>query len=90
MHTVSAFGLVVPCMPMSAGYNAFEPDDLTLAQTLLDEVWASLPSNVREGSRSTIFREQLARQILSAMNNGAFGREELKTSLVRADRADWN
>jgi hypothetical protein len=77
-------------MAMSAGYNAFEPDDLTLAQTLLDEVWASLPSNVREGSRSTIFREQLARQILSAMNNGAFGREELKTSLVRADRADWN
>ena len=34
---------------MSSGYNVFEPEDLEFAQSILDEVWTSLPSEAREG-----------------------------------------
>jgi hypothetical protein len=74
---------------MSAGYNAFEPDDLALAQSILEEVWASLPSEVRNGSRAALLRERLACQILSAMNNDALGPNELKVSLMHTDITDW-
>lgn len=74
---------------MSAGYNAFEPDDLELAQRILEEVWASLPSEVRNGSRAALLRERLAGQILSALNNDALGPNELKVSLMHTDIADW-
>ena len=62
---------------MSKGFNAFEPDDLALAQSVLDEVWAWLPSEVR-WSRAALFRQRLAREVLSAMNNEGLGRNELK------------
>ena len=74
---------------MSTGYNAFEPDDLALAQSVLDEVWASLPSEVRNGFHAALLRERLARQVLSAMNNESLGRNELKVSLLRTDIEDW-
>jgi hypothetical protein len=74
---------------MSKGYNAFEPDDLALAQSVLDEVWSSLPSEVRNGSRAALLRERLARQVLSAMNNESLGRNELKVSLLRTHIEDW-
>jgi hypothetical protein len=74
---------------MSTGYNAFEPDDLALAQSVLDEVWASLPSKVHNSSRAPLLRERLARQILSAMNNESLGRNELKVSLLRTDIEGW-
>jgi hypothetical protein len=74
---------------MFAGYNAFEPNDLKLAQSVLDEVWASLPRDVRNDSRATLLRERLARQILFAMKSETIQRDELKVSLLRADISEW-
>jgi len=76
-------------MPVSAGYNAFEPNDLELAQSVLDEVWASLPRDVRNGSRATLLRERLARQILFSMRHETIQPDELKVSLLRADIKEW-
>jgi hypothetical protein len=76
-------------MPVSAGYNAFEPNDLELAQSVLDEVWASLPRDVRNGSRATLLRERLARQILFSMRHETIQPDELKVSVLRADIKEW-
>lgn len=75
---------------MTAGYNAYEPDDLELAQSVLDEVWASLPQETKSDSRATLIRERLARQVLAAINNERLDRDELKASLLETDlTADW-
>jgi hypothetical protein len=76
---------------MSSGYNVFEPEDLDLAQSILDEVWLSLPNDARAGPRSALLHEQLARQILAAMTKDYAGREDIKASLMRAeDMTDWS
>jgi hypothetical protein len=70
------------------GHNAFEPDELNFAQSVLDEVWASLPCDVRNGSDSHIFRERLAGRVLAAIKTAGQGREELKLALMRSDVVD--
>jgi hypothetical protein len=70
------------------GHNAFEPDDLDFAQSVLDEVWASLPCDIRNGSDSGIFREQLAGRVLAAIKSAGQGREELKLALKQSDVAN--
>jgi hypothetical protein len=77
---------------MSTGYyNVFDPEDLDLAQGILDEIWASLPDDVREGPRADLLREQLARQVLVAMTKQYADRDELKASLMSTeDMASWS
>jgi hypothetical protein len=70
------------------GHTAFEPDELDFAQSVLDEVWASLPCGVRTGSDSNIFRERLAGRVLAAIKTAGQGREELKFTLMQSDVAD--
>ena len=60
---------------MVIAYNAFEPEDLALAQAVLDEVWISLPSGVRSGPRAPECRDWLAKQVLASINNETFARE---------------
>jgi hypothetical protein len=67
---------------MSSGYNVFEPEDLEFAQSILDEVWISLPNEAREGSQGVTLKERLAQQLLAAMTKNT-GRDELKASLMR-------
>jgi len=75
---------------MSCGYNVFSPEDLDLAQSILDEVWISLPIEAREGPRSKVLREQLARRVLAAMTKECSDREELKATLMPPeDMAKW-
>lgn len=75
---------------MSSGYNVFDPEDLDLAQSILDEVWISLPNEAREGPRSGLLREQLARRVLAAMTKEYANRDELKAILMPAeDLASW-
>lgn len=77
-------------LTMSFGYNVFDPEDLELAQSILDEVWISLPSETREGPRSGVLREQLARRVLAAMTKEYVDRDELKAILMPAeDLASW-
>ena len=81
----------VTARPMSnffVGHNAFEPDDLDFAQSILDEVWASLPCDVRNGADSNIFRERLAGRVLAAIKTAGQDREELKRALLERDIAD--
>jgi hypothetical protein len=73
---------------MPSGYNVFEPEDLDLAQGILDEVWASLPDEARDDPRAGLLRERLARQVLAAMSKENIGRDELKASLMRTDDID--
>lgn len=75
---------------MSSGYNVFDPEDLDLAQSILDEVWISLPVEARDGPRSGLLREQLARRVLAAMTKEYADREELKATLMpTGDMATW-
>jgi hypothetical protein len=67
------------------GHSAFEPDELNFAQSVLDEVWALLPCEVRNGSDSNIFRERLASRALAAIRTAGREREELKLSLMQSD-----
>lgn len=74
---------------MTSGYNVFEPEDLELAQGILDEVWASLPNEARDDPRAGLLRERLARQVLAAMSKENIGRDELKACLMlRTDDID--
>jgi hypothetical protein len=74
---------------MSSGYNVFDPEDLDLAQSILDEVWISLPIEARQGPRSGLLREQLARRVLAAMTKEYADREELKATLMPEDVTKW-
>lgn len=77
-------------LTMSSGYNVFDSEDLDLAQSILDEVWMSLPVEAREGPRSAMLREQLARRVLAAMNKAYADRDELKATLIPPeDVAKW-
>lgn len=73
---------------MPSGYNVFEPEDLDLAQGILDEVWASLSDEARDDPQANLLRERLARQVLAAMSKENIGRDELKASLMRTDDID--
>ena len=73
---------------MPSGYNVFEPEDLELAQGILDEVWASLPNEARDDPQAALLRERLARQVLAAMSKENIGRDELKACLMRTDGVD--
>lgn len=79
---------MVRFMSSFVGHNAFEPDDLDFAQSLLDEVWASLPSELRNGPDSVVFREQLAGRVLAAIKSAGQRREELKLALMQIDVAN--
>jgi hypothetical protein len=74
---------------MPSGFNAFPPEALTLAESVLNEVWATLPEDVRSGPGALILRERMARHVLAAMSNGRNGRDEVKASLIRANSGDW-
>jgi hypothetical protein len=89
-RTISIVVEVAWVLTMSCGYNVFSPEDLDLAQSILDEVWISLPIEAREGPRSKVLREQLARRVLAAMTKECSDREELKATLMPPeDMAKW-
>ncbi|HVZ05094.1 hypothetical protein [Hyphomicrobium sp.] len=76
---------------MFSGYNVFAPEDLDLAESILDEVWQSFPEAAREGPRAKLLREQLARQVLAAMTKDHADRKALKAALMSADVVtDWS
>jgi hypothetical protein len=75
---------------MSSGFNVFEPEALSLAEGILDEVWGSMPADVRNGPGADVLRERVARHILAAMSNERTGREELKASVMRSGATDWS
>jgi hypothetical protein len=74
---------------MAIAYNVFEPEDLELAQTVLEEVWISLPSGVRTGPRAPECRDWLAKQVLSSIHKENVGRDYLKATLLTADMTPW-
>lgn len=74
---------------MAIAYNVFDPEDLEFAQSILDEVWVSLPSGIRSGPRALECRDWLAKQILSLINNENSGRDHLKTKLLDSDMTAW-
>jgi hypothetical protein len=74
---------------MSAAYNVYAPEDLELAQMLLNDVWASLPSGVRCGPRAPECRDWLAKQVLAFINHENVGRGHLKTVLLGSDMTAW-
>lgn len=74
---------------MSNGFNVFGPEDLSLAEGILDDVWASLPGDVRNGPGALILRERMARHVLAAITNDRTGPDEVKASLMRTGSADW-
>lgn len=74
---------------MAIAYNVFEPEDLELAQAVLDDVWASLPSGVRSGPRALECRDWLAKQVLASINYENVGRDHLKSVLLGSDMTAW-
>ncbi len=74
---------------MAIAYNAFEPEDLALAQAVLDEVWISLPNGVRSGPRAPECRDWLAKQVLASLNHETFARDHLKATLLGTDMTSW-
>ncbi len=74
---------------MAIAYNVFEPEDLELAQAVLDEVWTSLPSGVRSGPRAPECRDWLAKQVLASINHENVGRDHLKAMLLGSDLTAW-
>ena len=75
---------------MSSGFNVFGPDDLERAESILAEVWASLPGDVRNGPGADLIHERMARHVLAALSNSSADRDELKASVMRAGAAGWN
>ncbi len=74
---------------MFVAHNVFEPEDLELAESVLNEVWTSLPNGVRSGPRGSECRDWLAQQILAAIHNDGIGRDHLKSRLLEADMTGW-
>lgn len=74
---------------MYIDYNVFEPEDLALAESVLNEVWTSLPSGVRSGPRGLECRDWLAKQVLASIHKGDINCDHLKTRLLDADMTAW-
>jgi len=74
---------------MSSGFNVFGPEDLDRAESILDEVWASLPGDMRNGPGADILRERMARHVLAALSNSHANRDELKASVMKSGAAGW-
>jgi hypothetical protein len=74
---------------MVVAHNVFEPEDLELAQNVLDEIWVSLPNVIRRGPRSAECRDWLARQVLAAIKTENVGRDYLKSLIIKTDMTAW-
>jgi hypothetical protein len=74
---------------MSVAYNVYAPEDLELAQVVLDDVWASLPNGVRSGPRARECRDWLAKQVLASINHENVGSDNLKATLLGSDMTAW-
>jgi len=74
---------------MYVAHNVFGPEDLTLAESVLNEVWRSLPDGVRSGPRGPDCREWLAKQVLAAIHSDDLDPDHLKNRLLEADPAGW-
>lgn len=74
---------------MSSGFNVFGPEELDRAESILSEVWNSVPGDVRKGPGADILRERMARHVLAALANSGADRDELKASVMRAGASDW-
>ncbi|MBY0559484.1 hypothetical protein [Hyphomicrobium sp.] len=74
---------------MSVAYNVFGPEDLALAESVLNEVWTSLPSGVRSGPHGPECRDWLARQVLASIRDDDINRDLLKKQLLNSDMTAW-
>jgi len=74
---------------MSSGFNVFGPEDLDRAESILGEVWASLPGDIRKGPGANILRERMARHVLAALANSNSDPDDLKAMMMSAGAADW-
>lgn len=50
-------------------YNVFEPGDLDFAQAVFDDVWSSVPSDIRASPQNAEFKDWLAKQVLASINS---------------------
>ena len=73
----------------SVAYNVFGPEDLAFAESVLNEVWASLPSGVRSGPHGLECRDWLAKQVLASIHNDDVNRDRLKMQLLNSDMTAW-
>jgi hypothetical protein len=75
---------------MVTAHNVFEPDDIRLAQVIFDDIWSSIPVDIRSGPRAGEFREWLATQVLTSINQrkGA-SIAGLKARLRQTDLSAW-
>ena len=74
---------------MYVAYNVFEPEDLALAESVLNDVWTSLPSGVRSGPRGAECRDWLAKQVLALIHKDNINRDLLKIRLLDTDMTAW-
>ncbi|HET6390744.1 hypothetical protein [Hyphomicrobium sp.] len=74
---------------MYVAHNVFGPEDLALAESVLDEVWASLPDGVRCGPHGSDCREWLAKQVLASIHSDDLDPGYLKSRLLEADTTGW-
>jgi hypothetical protein len=76
---------------MRTAYNVFEPRDLEIAQAIFDDAWASLPGDVRSGSRGDELKEWVARQVLTAIKqNDVPTSAPIKSRLMETDLSAWS
>lgn len=76
---------------MVTGYNVFDPDDLDLAQAIFNDIWASLPGDVRNSARATQCRDWIAKQVLSAIKQDDDAASCcIKARLKDADLSLWS
>jgi hypothetical protein len=74
---------------MYVAYNAFEPEDLALAESVLNEVWTSLPTGLRRGPHGVECRDWLAKQVLASIHKTGINRDLLKIQLLNSDMTAW-
>jgi hypothetical protein len=75
---------------MATVYNVFDSSDLDLAQAIFDDIWASLPADIRTSSRKAEVKEWLAKQVLTSIKSGEeLASNCLKTRVIGTDFSAW-
>jgi hypothetical protein len=74
---------------MYVAHNVFGPEDLALAESVLNEVWTSLPDGVRSGPRGSDCRDWLAKLVLASIHSDDLDPDHLKNRLLDVETTGW-
>ena len=74
---------------MYVAHNVFGPEDLALAESVLNEVWTSLPAGVGSGPRGSDCRDWIAKQVLASIHSSDLDPDHLKNRLLETDTTGW-